>query len=301
VLRATPGLDRGRSNHALTPVRPVAADQIEPALDRAAAFAHAHGIRLGVQVSPEHLHGGLLRTLQARGWEPRWPTLVMTGRPGDGAATELIIDDRASPTWLAAWSACEGRADVEAHARTVFAGLRGRAWFARVGDGAVAIAVPGDDLLGLFCIAVAPERRRTGLGRAIVTALCARAPDALPYLQVEARNASAIALYQQLGFTEVYRYRHLVAPAGARGPSSADQAHDREHPDDDDHRPQHRFGQPAAAPGTQDAADDRADRDQRRDVPGHVRREDEDDPGDQVDQAGEHHLERVDALQVVVE
>jgi ribosomal protein S18 acetylase RimI-like enzyme len=71
--------------------------------------------------------------------------------------------------------------------------------------------VPGDGLLGLFCIAVAPALRRTGLARAIITALCARAPEAVPYLQVEARNAPAIALYRQLGFTEAYRYRHRVA------------------------------------------------------------------------------------------
>jgi ribosomal protein S18 acetylase RimI-like enzyme len=214
VLRATPGLDRGRSNHALTPPRPLAHGEIEPALGRASEFAGRHGIRLGVQVSPEHVHGELSRVLDARGWTEHWPTLVMTGPATTPALPAAVtVDEHASPTWLAAWSACEGRADVEAHARTVFAGLHGRAWLARIGVEAVAIAVPGDGLLGLFCIAVAPARRRTGLGRTIIEALCGRAPGALPYLQVEAGNAPAIALYERLGFTEAYRYRHRVAPA----------------------------------------------------------------------------------------
>jgi ribosomal protein S18 acetylase RimI-like enzyme len=215
TLRATPGLDRGRSNHALTPVRALGADEFAPALARAGAFAQHHGIRLGIQVSPDHLHGELERYLDARGWEVQWPTVVMTARPGHATTLQmrLAIEDHASPPWLAAWSACEGRPDVAAHAETVFAGLRGRAWFARLGADAVAIAVPSDGLLGLFCIAVAPARRRVGLGRAIIRALCAQAPEAMPYLQVESRNAPAIALYEQLGFAEVYRYRHRRAPA----------------------------------------------------------------------------------------
>lgn len=219
TLRATPGLDRGRSNHALTPVRSVGAQEIEPAIARAAAFARRHEIRLGIQVSPEHLHGELLAGLDARGWQEQWPTLVMTGPTGICAASDaLIVEDRASPAWVAAWARCEDRPDVQAHVATVFALLRGRAWFGRLGEAAVAIAVPGDDLLGLFCIAVEPGSRRTGRGRTIVTALCARAPEALPYLQVEARNAPAIALYRQLGFTEAYRYRHRVARAQLRRP-----------------------------------------------------------------------------------
>jgi len=211
VLRATPGLDRGRSNHALTPVRTLDPSELAPALARADAFADRHGIRLGIQVSPEHLHGPLERLLDERGWDARWPTVVMTGAPGVRTAEDgLVVEEHASPTWLAAWARCEGRPDVQAHADTVFALLRGRARFARLDDDAVAIGVPGDGLLGLYCIAVAPERRRTGLGRAVVTALCAHDPDATPYLQVEARNTPAIALYRQLGFEEVYRYRHRV-------------------------------------------------------------------------------------------
>jgi N-acetylglutamate synthase len=215
TLRATPGLDRGRSNHALTPVRALTREELAPALAHAGAFAQHHRIRLGIQVSPEHLHGELERHLDARGWEVQWPTLVMSASPGFAAPhpRRLVIEDHASATWLDAWAVCEGRRDVAAHAQTVFAGLRGRAWFARRDADSVAIAVPGDGLLGLFCIAVAPARRRAGLGREIVRGLCAQVPQATPYLQVESRNSPAIALYRDLGFAEVYRYRHRAEPA----------------------------------------------------------------------------------------
>lgn len=234
MLRATPGLDRGRSNNALTPCRALSAAEIELALPAVTRFAARHGIAPGVQVSPAHLHADLTAALDGMGWITHWPTVVMTAGPGRGNGAEarsgapgqadggrtgasnelppLIIEASATPGWVAAWARCEGRPDVAAHASTVFRMLAGRAWFARLGADAVAIGVPGPGLLGLYCIAVAPERRRAGLGRTIVRALQARAPGALGYLQVEQRNTGAIALYERLGFTERYRYCHRVAP-----------------------------------------------------------------------------------------
>lgn len=217
TLRATPGLDRGRSNHALSPCRPVRCTTVDRALARAAAFASRHGIALGVQVSPLHCHATLESELDARGWAPQGAVVVMARDPVGGAPASLerpslTVADAADLTWLRAWERCEQRGDVAIHADTVLAGLCGRAWFARLGQDAVAIAVPGDGLLGLFSIAVAPARRRQGLGRAIVGALLARARQMTAYLQVFERNHPAIALYEQLGFREAYRYRHRLAP-----------------------------------------------------------------------------------------
>jgi ribosomal protein S18 acetylase RimI-like enzyme len=241
VLRATPGLDRGRSNHALTPCRAVGVDEVPGAVARVEAFARRHGIHPGIQVSPLGLQDELMSELERRGWGTGWPLLVrvlaapvaLVASPSAVSAVSgvsavsavsaasgtdtargvaLEVSDHATPEWLAAWARCEPGRDVEAHARTVFPRMAGRASFARLGDLAVCIAAEGDGLVGLFCLAVDPARRRGGVGTALVRALLARSAAEVAYLQVEASNAPAIGLYERLGFGEAFRYCHRVAP-----------------------------------------------------------------------------------------
>jgi ribosomal protein S18 acetylase RimI-like enzyme len=220
LLRATPGLDRARSNNALTPCRPLSTEEIPPALERVRAFAREHAVKPGIQVSPARLHEPLQQVLDDRGWSREWPTQVLIGPAGGQdhppeppEPPGLSVDDHASRAWLDAWSRCEPGRDVEAHARTVFSLLRGRAAFARVYERAVAIAVEDDGLLGLFCVAVDPDQRRTGLATRLMRVLLARSRAGQAYLQVDARNAAAIAMYVRLGFTEAYTYCHRSAPA----------------------------------------------------------------------------------------
>jgi hypothetical protein len=154
VLRATPGLDRGRSNHALTPCRELRPAEIPGAIAQVEAFACRHEIWAGIQVSPLSMHGVLSRALDLRGWETRMSVRVLAaGRDEDvwaepsfgGTPTlELERAEHATPDWLAAWARCEPGRDVEAHARTVFRDLAGRATFARFDDAAVGIAVDHD-------------------------------------------------------------------------------------------------------------------------------------------------------------
>jgi ribosomal protein S18 acetylase RimI-like enzyme len=131
---------------------------------------------------------------------------------GGAELPELEVADHATNEWLAAWARCEPGRDVEGHARTVFPLLAGRAMFARLGEAAVGIGVPHDDLIGLFCVAVDPARRRAGLGTALVRRLLADSPARIAYLQVEESNAPAISMYRRLGFSEACTYCHRVAP-----------------------------------------------------------------------------------------
>jgi ribosomal protein S18 acetylase RimI-like enzyme len=220
LLRATPGLDRARSNNALTPCRELRSCELAAAIERVQAFAGRHSIRPGVQVSPVALHGPLQAELDARGWQAQWPTLVLTGPVGHrerpparraGASLELVTGDHAGDDWLRAWARCEPGRDVGAHARTVFALLHGQAEFVRAGHRAVAIGVEADGLLGLFCVAVAPAARGRGVGTALMEAMLARTRARLAYLQVEEGNVAAREMYGRLGFTEAYRYCHRLA------------------------------------------------------------------------------------------
>lgn len=76
---------------------------------------------------------------------------------------------------------------------------------------AVAFCVHDGDMAGLQQVAVAPQERRQGLGRQITVAALkwARLRGAVTgWLQVEASNSPALALYSDLGFREIYRYRY---------------------------------------------------------------------------------------------
>lgn len=213
LLRATPGLDRGRSNNALPPCRELEAGEIGPAIDRVCEFAREQSIRPGIQVSPLSLHGRLQSALDDRRWATGWPTLVLAGSPSVGPPTlRITATADADEDWLRAWARCEPGRDVAAHAATVFQALRGRAWFARIDSEAVGIAAAYDGSVGMFCVAVDPSRRRSGLGTELVKGLLAlsAARGELAYLQVEEDNRAALAMYARLGFAEAYRYCHRL-------------------------------------------------------------------------------------------
>ncbi|WP_249021366.1 N-acetyltransferase [Conexibacter sp. S30A1] len=241
ALRATPGLEgRGRSNHALTPARPLSLDAYERGLAAAAAFASEHGIACGVQVSPLSSHPLLLRELGARGWVVQQPVVVMTGDTaqiaaglagvapfGSGLADlvgdeglALTVTDSPTPEWVSTWTHCDPRPDADAHVQTVFQKMAGTARFAHAPGRAVGISVELDGIVGLYCIAVAPEWRRRGVGKWLVRGMLAQHAAPLTYLQVFGANTAGIALYRSLGFHEQYRYCHAVLPPSVQADSA---------------------------------------------------------------------------------
>ncbi|MDW6026368.1 GNAT family N-acetyltransferase [Mesorhizobium sp. BAC0120] len=80
-----------------------------------------------------------------------------------------------------------------------------------------AICVHDGELAGLFEIATDPGERRQGHARRLVLSALkwARQHGAgQAWLQVEADNGAALALYRSIGFVEIYRY-HYRQPAGS--------------------------------------------------------------------------------------
>ncbi|WP_069164809.1 N-acetylglutamate synthase, CG3035 family [Nocardia altamirensis] len=88
-----------------------------------------------------------------------------------------------------------------------------------IGRGAVTTAPDGRRWVGLTCVAVAAAHRRKGLGSLVCAELIRWGHSrgaTHAYLQVEAGNGAAIALYRDMGFVEHHMYRY-AAPAALAG------------------------------------------------------------------------------------
>lgn len=78
---------------------------------------------------------------------------------------------------------------------------------------ACGLSVIDGELVGLFDIVTDPAHRRKGHGAYLVRGMLAQAASqgaATAYLQVVMTNAPAIALYENLGFSEAYRYIYRI-------------------------------------------------------------------------------------------
>lgn len=224
-LRHTPEVQRRRSNSLLPPTSPrpgglATAD----VLDIAADFYARRGLPLVVQVSPTESHSELDELLARRGLAATAYTVVLAA-----GLDEVQTADAARPlpaaqvgeltaAWLAAWGAVENRADVEATRRSVLARIGPPAGYATAVLGgaiaAVGLGVAERGWAGVFCMGTRPAYRRQGAGRAVLGSLAewaGRQGASRLYLQVEADNAPARALYAGAGFTHSHSYHYRTA------------------------------------------------------------------------------------------
>lgn len=162
--------------------------------------------------------------LSARGYTRTGLSLVMAcplpvpGETQGGADDSLLpgMDD-----WLDSYSTL---AQLPPLARSlhqaILRGIHGQLAFARHETAraqplACGLGVCEAELIGLFDIITAPAARRQGHARRLVLDLlrwgvsCGAQHG---YLQVTENNTAAIALYQRLGFRELYRYWYRVSP-----------------------------------------------------------------------------------------
>ncbi|WP_385635466.1 GNAT family N-acetyltransferase [Streptomyces sp. SudanB5_2050] len=162
----------------------------------------------------------LCAELERRGWEREVTAELWTGGlapvadRAEGAG--VVLSREVDGAWLSRY----GRKGLSDVALRVL-GSGPSVWFATV-PGADAPAAIGRCVVdgrwaSFAAVEVDPAQRRRGLATAVMAALARRALDegaSAAWLQVEADNTAARALYTGMGFTAHHAYHHYREPAG---------------------------------------------------------------------------------------
>ena len=225
VLRAGGGFT-GRANSVLPLGSPGCT--LDEALERVADFYAGQQLPAKFQMPLEDTGSALSeldRDLRHRGWTPSDPALVMIAPlatllnacPPTPGLPPGSLDPAPSPAWLAGYH-YRGK-PLPAQAIEVLVNADSPVFASVVvesGDVAgVGRGVVTDGWLGVTAVTVDERHRRTGVGRHVMGELgrwaASRGAHGV-YLQVDSLNRVAVAMYEQLGFTEHHRYHYLTAP-----------------------------------------------------------------------------------------
>lgn len=225
-LRAAAGYTR-RANSVLALGDPGL--PLDAALERVTAWYAERGLPTYVQVSTgaAGTQEWLAAELEARGWVREMSAEVHVGALAPLAdltddTGRVTLSRDIPPGWLGRYQ----RFSQPGPEVTKVLSGGPSVWFATVpeiagdaGAGAVPAAigrcVVDGRWAGFTAVEVAPESRRQGLATAVMAALARRALDegaSAAYLQVEADNVGARALYDGMGFRRHHAYHHWRAP-----------------------------------------------------------------------------------------
>lgn len=225
-LRLCPGkAKRARSVNAVAPGRLPLADK----LARAAAAYREAKLPMVVRITPFTHPTELDTVLADLGWLRFDDTQVMIThelreqnlRPlPDGS--QLVPADAATYAEAVGQLRGSSAAQRQGHARRLaMSPVPYQGWLLRQGDQLLACAqfAREGELVGLYDVFTAAPARGQGLAQAVCSELLVRAAAQgarIGYLQVEASNAPAQAVYRKLGFVDGYRYHYRAEdPAAA--------------------------------------------------------------------------------------
>lgn len=221
TLRASGGFTR-RANSVL-PLGDPGMD-LDAALRRVIEWYAARELPAYIQVSTgaEGTQELLAAELESRGWTREVSAQIRIAALApiadlDADTSAVTLSRRLDDAWMARY---QRSAEPSPEARAVLSGGPS-VWFATIaGEGGEAPAAIGRCVVdgrwaGFAAVETAPERRRQGLAKAVMTALARKALDegaSAAYLQVETDNGGANALYEGMGFTVHHVYHHWRAP-----------------------------------------------------------------------------------------
>lgn len=209
----------GRAN-SVTPLH-AGVDPLDAKIDRAIAFYRARGLTPTFRVSPFARPEDLAARLALRGFLADEETAVETADVEDvlsagGPAHDVRRDTTPGADWLAVFlSASHEPEPLQRLRLETLRRATHSAFYSVILDGEIVAvgvgAVDESGWAGMHGMRTTPAARRRGCARAIVIA-AARAAQTQGagrlYLQVEAGNAPARALYRQLGFAQAYTYAY---------------------------------------------------------------------------------------------
>lgn len=219
-----------RANSVVAAARP---PDVAAAIARVETLATARGVPARFRVCSRSQPHDVDHVLADRGYRPAATTHVLVTSL---ATTHVLVTSFAAadvpvatttppPTvdasdtpgadWLSGWLDVKASGGVDRDlARAIVAGSPATYLTARDADGVVGVIRAGfaGEWVGLSCLMVAPRARRRGLARTLtVAAMRATAERGIErvFLQVEAANHPAAALYAGMGFAlaETYHYR----------------------------------------------------------------------------------------------